>query len=377
MNIPIAKPYFDNDEINSVSKVIKSGWITTGPKINEFEKIISKFTNAKYAVALSSGTTALDILLKCAGVKENDEIIVPSFSFIASANSILYQKAKPIFADIELSTLNSSAENIEKVITKKTKFILLVHQFGLCCNMKPITELAKHYGITIIEDSACALNSWYNNKHSGLFGKGGIFSFHPRKIITTGEGGMLITNNIDVYKKAMLIRNHGISINSNNKNSSNELIFEEYNELGYNYRLTDIQCAIGIEQMKKINYFISERRKIAEIYNSAFNKIENIQTPNDTKYTKHCYQSYALILKNKLKNKRNELILFLKEKGIATKRSATAINIQNLYKHMDQKCSNAEYADKNSISLPLWPGLKNNEIEYIIENIFNFIKNAN
>lgn len=367
MNIPIARPYFDN-EAEITAEIVKSKWIAGGPKIKEFEDLICSYTKAKYAVAVSSATTALDLLLKCAGVKENDEVIVPSFSFIATANCILYQKAVPVFADIDLDTFNTSAEHIEKVITEKTKFILLVHQFGRSCNMNAILSLAQKHNITVMEDSACSLGTWYNNTHTGLFEKGGVFSFHPRKIITTGEGGMLVTNDKNVYEKAMMLRNHGMTIDAVSRDDSDSIIFEEYPELGYNYRLTDIQAAIGMSQMNKLAFFITERKRIAQIYNNAFSKLNDIIIPENNTETQNTYQSYAVLLKNKLENKRNHIMQFLRSRGIASRRSATAIHIQKLYEEICSHCPNSEYADKNSISLPIWPGLTDNEIQHVIDS---------
>ncbi len=255
MKIPLTKPFFDEKEERAVIKVLRSGWIMQGSKVSEFEKRIANYLSVKYAVAVTSGTTALHLSMRVLDIKKGDEVIVPSLTFIASANCILYVGAEPIFADIDEKTYNIDPKDIERKITKKTKAVIAVHQIGLPAEMDEIRKICKDHKLFLIEDAACALGAEYKGKKVGGLSDLACFSFHPRKSITTGEGGLITTNNKNYYDELISLRSHGM-INKNGE--------ETYPLLGYNYRMTDLQASIGIEQFKKLELILKKRRKLAE-----------------------------------------------------------------------------------------------------------------
>ena len=253
--IPIGKTYFDEDDFKAVVEPLKSGWVLQGKYVKEFEDVFSSFTDVKNSVAVSSGSTALQLVLSTYGLKEGDEVILPSFTWIATANAIEYTGAKPVFVDIDLSTYNIDVNKIENAITERTKGIIPVHLFGLCADMDAINSIAKKHNLFVVEDAACALGSYYKGRHCGSFGDYGCFSFHPRKSITTGEGGMITTNDAAKSDLCRSLRNHGAS-----DKKALPFLLSDYDNLGYNFRMTDIQGALGVSQMKKINFLLDERK---------------------------------------------------------------------------------------------------------------------
>jgi len=265
MIIPITKPYFTKNEVEAVKKVIESGWVVQGPKVKEFEEKFAKFVGAKYAIAVNSCTAALHLSLSASGIGPNDEVIVPAFTFIATANVVEYLGAKPVFVDIDPKTFNINPLKIEEKINKKTKAIIPVHLFGLSADMEPILKIARKYKLKVIEDAACGLGTLYKGKHVGTFGETGCFSFHPRKAISCGEGGMITTNSKKHNEILRSLRDHGASMSDLARHQKGLPMLPEYNLLGFNYRMSDIEAAILIEQMKKVNWILKERRKRAEI----------------------------------------------------------------------------------------------------------------
>src|SRR3989338_4039590 len=256
-HIPISKPYFNKQEEKVISDVIRSGWVMQGPRVSEFEEEFAKYVGSKYAVAVSSGTAALHLSLLAIGVKAGDEVIIPSFSFIATANSVVHCGASPVFIDIDQRTYNIDPKRVEEYLanavkknSKKIKAIMPVHQLGMPADMDYIMTIAKKYNLYVVEDAACALGSEYKGRKAGNIGDVGCFSFHPRKIITTGEGGMITTNDKKVAEKVRLLRNHGMTISPHERNKKVTIKKEEYPLVGYNYRMTDLQGAIGLVQIE-------------------------------------------------------------------------------------------------------------------------------
>lgn len=367
MRIEVAKPYLDEREEKAVLEVIKSGWLSQGPKVKEFEKVFADYVGSKYAVAVTSGTTALHAALSVYGLGPGDEVLVPSLSFIATANSIVHCRAKPVFIDIDPETCNIDVKNLEASITERTKAIMPVHQMGLPSDLDAIRHIAETYGLKVIEDAACALGSKYKGKMVGGYGNIACFSFHPRKVITTGEGGMITTDDADVAVKLKRFRHQGMSIPDIERHTSRKVLIEAYLELGYNYRMTDMQAAIGIVQIQKLPEILKRRHAIAKKYNDAFSKISCLRIPNVPEYALPNYQSYWLELLKGTPMSRNDLMQRLLEKGISTRRGIMAIHKEPCYKMHKVTLLNTEQITVNSIILPLYPSMAGEEVQYVID----------
>ncbi len=392
VKIPITKPYFDNEEIGAVASLLESGWVVQGPKVAEFERIIADFTKAKFARATTSCTTALHLALLSLGIGPGDSVLVPSFTYIASANAIEYTGAKPVFIDINPDTFNIDPHKITDYLEKEQpniKGIVPVHLFGLSADMNPIMEIARQYKLCVVEDAACALGALYHDKHAGTFGNAGCFSFHPRKSITTGEGGMIITNNEEIATAVESLRNHGATISDLTRHEKAGFLLPEFNVLGYNYRMTDLQGAIGVEQMKKLTHIIDKRIERAKIYDEQLKGIECLQLPSAPEGCKHVYQSYVAQIKNLtsktlsldvLTEIRNMIMVNLEEKDIATRQGTHAVHTLGYYQqkyHLDCTDYPASLsADRLSITLPLYAQMTDGEQEYVIDNLVKITKSC-
>ncbi|HLB95997.1 MAG TPA: DegT/DnrJ/EryC1/StrS family aminotransferase [Patescibacteria group bacterium] len=353
MKINIASPKIGKEEIKAVTEVLKSGMLAQGPKVSEFEEKFARFIGVKYAIATSSGTTALEIALRAAGIGPDDEVITSPFTFIASANSILYTGARPVFADIVEQTFNLDPEKIEAKITKKTKAIMPVHLYGNACAMTKIMVIAKKRKLAIIEDACQAHGAEWGGKKVGSFGLAGAFSLYPTKNMTTGEGGMITTNSKEIYDKANLLRAHGSKI-------------KYYHDiLGYNYRMTDIEAAIGIEQLKKLNKFNNLRIKNAKYLNKNLSKIPGIIMPEAQAGAKHVYHQYTIRITPEFAFSRDEVVAKLTQAGIGTAIFyPLPINEQKVYREIGYRKDTpiAAKISQEVISLPVHPGLKMREL---------------
>ncbi|NLP45217.1 MAG: UDP-4-amino-4,6-dideoxy-N-acetyl-beta-L-altrosamine transaminase, partial [Peptococcaceae bacterium] len=292
--IPYGRQWIDEDDINAVIEVLKGDYLTTGPKIREFEEKLAQYTGAKYAVAISNGTAALHAACFATGIKEGDEVITTPITFAASANCVLYMGAKPVFADINPETYNIDPDEIRSKITERTKAIIPVHFTGQPCDMDEIQKIAQEYNLTIIEDGAHALGAEYNGRKIGSIGDMTTFSFHPVKNITTGEGGAITTNNDELYKKLVLFRTHGITRDKDILLKDKGPWYYEQQHLGYNYRITDIQAALGISQLDKLERFLAVRRDYVRKYNEAFSAVEEIETPYQLENTNSAWHLYII-----------------------------------------------------------------------------------
>ncbi len=369
MNIPVAKPYFGIEEETAAVEAIRSGWVSQGPKVREFEEKFAEYVGAKYAVATTSCTTALHAALVVSGIRPGDEVIVPSLSFIATANAVVYAGAQPVFADIDPGTCNVTAETIRKALTPKTKAVMPVHQMGLPVDLDPITNLCKERGLILIEDAACAIGSEYKGKRIGGHGNTACFSFHPRKIITTGEGGMITTDSRDLAERLRRIRHHGMSVSDIERHVSSKVILEEYPEIGYNYRMTDVQAAIGIEQLKKLPSIIDRRRQIADYYKKELSKIPFIRVPDAPDYAFHNYQSYWIEILGSSPVSRDALMQRLLDRGIATRRGIMAIHNEMCYATHLVFLPATERITRNTVLLPVYPSMIEEEVQFVIEGI--------
>ena len=357
--INISKPSVGKEEIDAVVNVLESGMIAQGPKTKEFEQEFAKYAGVKYAVAMNSGTAALHAALYAVGVRENDEVITTPFTFIATANSILMQNAKPVFADIEEDTFNIDASQIENKITKKTKAILAVDLYGHPYAYDAVKKIADKHNLKIIEDACQAVGAEFDGRKCGSLGDIGAFSFYATKNMTTAEGGMLTTDNEEYAELARQLRHHGQS----------EKVRYEYFGLGYNYRMTDINAAIGLEQMKKINEWNKKRKENAAFLSKRLGKINGIKVPAVQKNCTHVFHQYTIIVKDDFKMKREELMEYLKQKGVGS--GVYYPKPLHLFRHISKfgyKQGDFPVAEKLSqqvLSLPVHPNLSNEELETI------------
>lgn len=374
--IPIAKPYLTEEEAKAAYDTILTGWITQGPKVQEFEEMFAAYTGAKFAVAVSNCTTALHLSLIVSGVERGDEVICPSMSYIATANAVRYVGAVPVFAEVSPTTYNLNPADVENRITDKTKAILLVHQIGLPADIDAFQELADRYGLVLIEDAACAAGSMYKGRKIGSHSELVCFSFHPRKVISTGDGGMITTNREDYYNRLKRLRQHGMSINDRMRHESKEVIFEDHIEVGYNYRMTDIQAAVGIKQLEKLDWIVAERRKIAMAYNRAFAGLDTIQLPSEKDGYFSNYQSYSIYLKGSCSADRNLLMQKLLEKGIASRRGIMTTHRETAYRHFssDVKLPISENLQDCSILLPLYVPMEVEDLQFVIDTFLQTVK---
>lgn len=391
MKIPITKPFFDNDDKENILKPFETGWLVQGPYVAEFEKIFAGFTGSKFAKASTSCTTALHLALEALGMKEGDKIVIPSFTYVASANAVEYTGAEVVFCDIDLRTFNVDINKLEEIFArdknKKIKAVMPVNLFGLCAKLPEIIKLAKKYKFKVVEDCACSLGAFIGNKHSGTFGDAGCFSFHPRKAVTTGEGGMIVTDSKDTADKISILRDHGAGrTDIERSKSKGGSLLPEFNVRGYNYRMTDIQGALGVSQMKKAGAILEKRKAIAEKYNEALKGVEELLPPFVPKEYRHGYQSYVCIFTggedisklsinkiNKINSRRNKIMQMLEENGIATRQGTHAVHTlgyyKNKYRLKDEDYINSYAADRLSISFPLYPQMSEEEFNYVVDNL--------
>lgn len=376
MNIPITKPFFDKNEEKAVLNVVKSGWVTQGPKVLEFEELVAKYVGAQYGVATTSATTSLFLSLYMLGIGPGDEVIVPSLTFIATPNVVVHVGAKPVFVDIDPKTYNINPDLIEKAITKKTKAIIPVDQVGLSCDWEKIKKIIKRYKLHIIEDAACATGSKYKGKRIGSLNNITCFSFHPRKLATTGEGGMILTNDKSFAERAKRLRHHGMGVSDVKRHMSNKIVNESYSEVGYNLRMSDLEAAIGIEQFKKLPKILSKREKLANRYTKYLKDNELLETPFVPGYCTPNWQSYILRLKENKNVSRNNLMQKLLDAGISTRRGQMACHTEAPYKKMYPKLllPETEKATAQTIALPLYHQMTKKEQDYVIDTILKFNK---
>jgi len=361
--------WIDKEDIKEVVKVLKSDWLTQGPKVKEFEKAVAKYCGAKYGVAVSSGTAALHLAYIVAGIKSGDEVITTPLTFAATSNMAVVLGAKPVFADIESDTLNINPEFIEGLITPKTKVIVPVDFAGHPCDYDRILKIARKHNLLIIEDACHALGAKYKDKKIGCFADMTILSFHPVKHITTGEGGMVLTNNKDFYEKLKTFRHHGIV-----KKPKKSGWYYEIENIGFNYRLTDFQCALGLSQLKKIDRFIKRRREIITLYKKAFKNIKEIITPIEKDYVKSSWHIYPIQVQGV---DRRKIFDDLRKKGIGVQVHYLPLHLQPFYKkRFGYKKGDFPIAEKyyeRAITLPLFPAMTKKNTKKIIKEVKKII----
>ena len=369
--IPYSHQWIDNKDIKEVVKVLKSDWLTQGPKVEEFEKAIAKYCNAKYGVAFSSGTSALYAAYKTAGIKEGDEVVTTPLTFVATSNMISVLGAKPVFVDVEQDTLNINPELIERSITSRTKAIATVDFAGVSCDYDKILKIAKENKLLLVEDACHALGTEYKGRKLGSFADIAIVTFHPVKHITTGEGGVALTNNKNFYEKLKIVRNHGII-----KKPEKGGWYYEVKEPSFNFRITDIQCALGINQLKKIDRFLKRRREIIAKYNKAFKDVKEIILPIEKNYLKTARYIYPIQVK---KQNRKKVFSNLQEQGIGIQIHYMPLHLHPFYKkRFEYKKGDFPIAEEyyeRAITIPLFPKMTNREVDYVIKSVKKAVEN--
>jgi dTDP-4-amino-4,6-dideoxygalactose transaminase len=372
--VVITKPVFDEQEINKLQKCLDSGWVTQGPFVKEFEQKFSERHAVKYALATTSCTAALHMSILALGVGAGDEVIVPAFTWVTSAHCVEYAGAKVVFCDVDPTTFNIDPQKLEEEITSKTKAIVAVHLFGLSAPMDEILSMAKKHNLKVIEDAACATGSTYNGKPVGGFGDFGCFSFHPRKVITTGEGGMVTTNDQVLASEVQILRNHGATGPSSVIPREKPYHMGTFNALGFNLRMSDIQAAVGVAQMAKLDSLLEKRRQLADSYTDKLVDINGIVTPYIPEGCEHSFQSYVLrVLGTNAHNKRNAIMDRMAEQGIQTRPGTHAVHRLGYYADKygieSGHFPNASLCEDTTITLPVFHDMTEHEQDAVVNII--------
>ena len=367
--LPYAHQFIDDDDVQAVINVLKSDWLTTGPKVQEFEDAIKSYTGAKQAIAVNTGTAALHAAAFAAGIGPGDEVIVPPLTFVASSNCILYMGGKPVFADVCADTLNLDPLEAEKKISSKTKAIIAVDLCGQPCDSDGLRSLAQKHGLLIIEDASHALGGTYHGKKVGTLQDITTLSFHPVKQITTGEGGMVLTDNLEIADRVRSFRHHGIDVDFRKRNTANLWLYDVVN-LGYNFRITDIGCALGISQLQKLDGWLKRRREIVRQYERAFSSMPEIETPYVAPESDSAWHLYVIRLNlSQLKAGRETIFKALRAENIGVNVHYIPIPWLSLYQRLGYTKGNYPIAEKSyerMITLPLYPAMSNKDVNDVI-----------
>jgi dTDP-4-amino-4,6-dideoxygalactose transaminase len=379
MSIPISRPLFGAEEFEAVRKPLESGWVVQGPFVKRFEDEFCRFTGAAHAAAASSCTTALHLAVAALGLRPGDEVIVPGFTWVSTANVVEYMGATPVFCDIDLATFNLDVAHASSLVTERTVGIIPVHLFGLCADMDAVHALADRRGLWVVEDAACAFGSWYKGTHAGRFGAFGCFSFHPRKSITTGEGGMVTTADPALDALVRSLRDHGATRSDHARHqASAAFLLSEYPHLGFNYRMTDIQGALGVAQMGRAAAILEERTRQARRYDERLARLGWLRTPVVPEGYVHGYQAYVCLFAPEepsltraagLHERRNAVMADLERQGIATRQGTHSPILQQFYAEKYGLTAEAfprsVLADRLTLALPLFAGLTDDEIDIV------------
>lgn len=367
--IPIIKPYVDEKELEQISQVLSSGFLTQGPKTLEFEKIVAEMIGSKYAFAMSSCTTALHLALVVLDIQPDDEVLVADFTFPATANVVVQLGAKPVLVDIDLDTFTINPQELERKITSKTKAVIPVDAFGCSADHDEIIKITNKYNLPVIEDAATTIGATYYERYCGNLTTMGCFSFHPRKVITTGEGGMITTNDDAIAEKIKLLRSHG---------GVRKGAWFEYEAAGFNYRLSDVLSAIGVAQMHKLSYLINRKRELANELSKRLENIPYLQLPTNPKWGGHIYQSYVVLLDEKIN--RNQVIDSMKAHGVETTIGTYALHDQPFFQkqfgYKTGQLTNSHKAFTQSVTLPLYPQMTASDLDRIADTLKTSILSA-
>ncbi len=381
--LPITKPFIGTEEIEAVQETLRTGWLVQGPKVGEFEEKFRGFTGAKHALATTSCTTALHLAVAALGLKSGDEVIVPAFTWVATANVVEYMGARPVFCDVDLETFNIDVGQVESKITARTVGIIPVHLFGLAAELDAVSDIARRRNLWVVEDAACGFGSLYHGRHVGTFGDIGCFSFHPRKSITTGEGGMATTEDDQLASTMASLRDHGATRSDYDRHQGQgSFLLADYNLLGYNYRLTDLQAAVGSVQMDRADWLLGERIRVAGRYDGLLGGLDWLSTPMVPDGLLHAYQAYVCLYRPQtptmanvetLHQQRNRMMASLEADGIATRPGTHAAFAQGYYTQKyglrPSDFPNAFMAERLSLALPLYATMTDDDVAYVGERL--------
>jgi dTDP-4-amino-4,6-dideoxygalactose transaminase len=379
VRLPISRPSFDARDLAAVAEPLQAGWVVQGPQVARFEARLAEFTGAAHAVACSSGTTALHLALVAAGIGPGDEVIVPAFTWIASANAVVHAGATPRFVDITLADFNLAPAELEATRTSRTRAILPVHQFGAPANLDAVLAFARAHDLRVIEDAACGFGTMWRGTHVGTVGDAGCLSFHPRKAITTGEGGMVLTRSAHLAQRCRSLRDHGAERLDDARPA---WLLPDFTDVGFNYRLTDLQAALGVSQMTRADELLASRRALADAYDELLADLTWLQRPVRPTHGTHAFQSYVCLLVDDAPSlatlpaaraRRDAIMAALEARGIGTRQGTHAVPHTQAYaRRLDvapEAFPNAQLAEALSIALPLYPGMTRDDVAYVAESL--------
>ena len=376
--VPFSKPLLGDREVNAVSRALRSGWITQGPLVEQFEASVARYVGGGHGVATCNATAALHLAMHVLGIGPGDEVVVPSFTFIATANAVAHCGATPVFADVDAATFNIDPDSLSSVVTKRTKVVVVVHQFGLPADLERLSEVAASHGLMLIEDAACALGSRYDVKRIGGHSPMVCFSFHPRKVVTTGEGGMIVTRDRSLAERLRRLRHHGMDRSDWQRHRAPSFERESYSEIGFNYRMSDVAAAVGLAQMERIDTIVAARRRLARIYDHAFSEVKCIRLATCQGRAVSNAQSYAICLADDAPILRDALVSRLRARGIAAKAGPRAIHMEPCYRDRSDHADlpQSRRLSDSMILLPLFPTLSDDQQKQVVEAVLESLGRA-
>ena len=374
--IPVTRPAFDEREERRLVETLRSGWVTQGPRVVEFEERFAETVGSKEAVAVTSATTALFLTLHAMGIKPGDEVIVPSLSFIASANAIAHCGATPVFVDVDQRTYNIDPGEIAAALTPTTRAVMVVHQLGLPADLDAIREITEDLGVSLIEDAACAVGSCYKGRPIGSSGNPACFSFHPRKVLVTGEGGMITTRDAELAARLRRLRHQGMSVSDLERHAADRVIIEEYPEIGYNFRLSDLHAAVGLAQLEKLERFLERRRSLARRYGAELAAVDGVESPWVPDHAEPNFQSYIVRLTGFDAARRDRLLDAMQQRGVATRRGLMASHLEPCYRGARTVGSlrRTEQAAAQTVVLPIYNEMTDDEQDYVVQQLAEVVR---
>jgi dTDP-4-amino-4,6-dideoxygalactose transaminase len=374
--IPVMRPWLGDDEAEAAAETVASGWIAQGPRVREFEEAFAAAIGAPHAVAVSSCTAALHLALIAAGIGPGDEVIVPSLSFIATANAVRYVGAQPVFADVDLATQNLTPETMEPHLTGRTRAVILVDQAGVPADLDAVLALCDPVHVTVIEDAACAAGSTYRNRPAGAGAALAAFSFHPRKLLTTGEGGMLTTSDGSIAARIRRLREHGMDVSAADRHGSRQPVIEHYTEVGFNFRMTDIQAAIGLVQLRKLAEMVARRRALAQRYQQLLSGVPGLVLVGDPPYGETNYQSFWMLLPEDSAVGRDDLMRLFADAGVSVRRGIMAAHLEPAYADAKPSLPVTERLTSHSLVLPLFHQMTQAQQDHVASVLMSALANS-